>query len=210
MTQVTRAADARLAASIRSRSSMMFSAGGLVGWTIKTSAPRTFSSIRTKISPSANRVSVILHNSTPRCLAISSASPLLAFPESSLNPRSTPGKRSITVALKRRRDGKLGQLRPSCPRWIRTTILGSKDRCPAIGRGGIEMGAANLMGQDDRLNKRCRLAFENFDPGNGSEPEETGVGELPGHDRYGRTRPGHQRNGGGAKYLPQLVTSKSC
>src|SRR5690349_5738487 len=23
-----------------------------------------------------------------------------------------------------------------CPRWIRTTILGSKDRCPAIGRGG--------------------------------------------------------------------------
>ena len=25
-----------------------------------------------------------------------------------------------------------------CPRWIRTTILGSKDRCPAIGRGGSE------------------------------------------------------------------------
>ena len=26
--------------------------------------------------------------------------------------------------------------RINCPRWIRTTILGSKDRCPAIGRGG--------------------------------------------------------------------------
>src|SRR5215467_15599501 len=25
-----------------------------------------------------------------------------------------------------------------CPRWIRTTILGSKVRCPAIGRGGSE------------------------------------------------------------------------
>src|SRR5687768_18317437 len=104
MTQVTRAADARLAASIRSSSSMMFSAGGFVGWTIKASAPRTFSSIRTKISPSANRVSVILHSSTPRCLAISSASPLLALPEINLNARRTPGNRSITEALKRRRE----------------------------------------------------------------------------------------------------------
>ena len=28
------------------------------------------------------------------------------------------------------------QAHSNCPRWIRTTILGSKDRCPAIGRGG--------------------------------------------------------------------------
>ncbi len=32
---------------------MMFSAGGGVGWMMKTSRPRAFSSIRTKISPSA-------------------------------------------------------------------------------------------------------------------------------------------------------------
>jgi hypothetical protein len=37
---------------------MMFSAGGFVGWMMKTSRPRTFSSILTKISPSANRRSV--------------------------------------------------------------------------------------------------------------------------------------------------------
>ena len=42
---------------------MMFSAGGFVGWTMNTSLPRTFSSMRTKISPSANRVSVTLHSS---------------------------------------------------------------------------------------------------------------------------------------------------
>jgi hypothetical protein len=29
-----------------------------------------------------------------------------------------------------------------CPRWIRTTILGSKVRCPAIGRGGKRPAAA--------------------------------------------------------------------
>ena len=34
---------------------MMFSAGGFVGCTMKTSLPRTFSSMRTEISPSANR-----------------------------------------------------------------------------------------------------------------------------------------------------------
>jgi hypothetical protein len=28
--------------------------------------------------------------------------------------------------------------RPSCPSWIRTTIHGSRGRCPAVGRKGIE------------------------------------------------------------------------
>jgi len=65
MTTVIRAADARRAASIMSRSSMMLSAGGLVGWMMKTSLPRTFSSIRTKSSPSANRVDVHLQRSMP-------------------------------------------------------------------------------------------------------------------------------------------------
>ncbi len=36
-----------------------------------------------------------------------------------------------------------------CPRWIRTTILGSKVRCPAIGRGGSNR--SNLHGGGDRL-----------------------------------------------------------
>ena len=42
---------------------MMFSAGALVGCTMKTSLPRTFSSMRTKISPSANRLQVTLQSS---------------------------------------------------------------------------------------------------------------------------------------------------
>ena len=52
-TAVTRAADALLAASMSSRSSMMLSAGATVGWTMKTSRPRAFRSMRTKISLSA-------------------------------------------------------------------------------------------------------------------------------------------------------------
>ena len=36
--------------------------------------------------------------------------------------------------------------RPHCPRWIRTTILGSKVRCPAIGRGGKTMLHSYLQG----------------------------------------------------------------
>src|SRR6266511_1493502 len=47
---------------------------------MKQSRPRTFSSILTKISPSANRRSVTAHSGWPKCWAISSASGRLAVP----------------------------------------------------------------------------------------------------------------------------------
>src|SRR5262249_43258279 len=56
------------------------SAGGLVGWIMNTSRPRTFSSILTKISPSANRRIVIWQSGWPRCPATSSARGRLAVP----------------------------------------------------------------------------------------------------------------------------------
>ena len=65
---------------------MMLSAGGLVDCTMNTSLPRTFSSMRTKISPSAKRDTVTLQRSTPSWREISSASGRLLVPESSLNP----------------------------------------------------------------------------------------------------------------------------
>jgi hypothetical protein len=82
---VTRAAEARRAASMSSSSSTTFSAGGLVGCTMNTSAPRTFSSMRTKISPSANRVTFARVSSIPSERAISSANGRLAVPVSSLS-----------------------------------------------------------------------------------------------------------------------------
>src|SRR5213076_485145 len=47
---------------------------------MKTSRPRTFSSILTKISPSANRRIVTAHSGCPKCWAISSARGRLAVP----------------------------------------------------------------------------------------------------------------------------------
>src|SRR5687768_2029186 len=47
---------------------------------MNTSRPRTFSSILTKISPSANRRIVTAHSGCPKCWAISSARGRLAVP----------------------------------------------------------------------------------------------------------------------------------
>jgi hypothetical protein len=82
-TAVIRAALARLAASMRRSSSRMFSAGGPVGWTMNTSCPRTFSSILTKISPSANRLIVTQQSGRCNGLAIASASGRFAVPDMS-------------------------------------------------------------------------------------------------------------------------------
>jgi hypothetical protein len=65
---------------------MRLSAGGFVGWTMNRSIPRMFSSTRTKISPSAKRVQVSLHSSTPRQRATSSLSGRLPVPATSLKP----------------------------------------------------------------------------------------------------------------------------
>src|SRR5258707_12448994 len=42
----------------------------------------------------------------------------------------------------------------NCPRWIRTTITGSKDRCPAIGRGGRSAKASRYE-QAEQLCRPC-------------------------------------------------------
>ena len=65
---------------------MMLSAGGFVGCTMKTSLPLTFSSMRTKISPSANLVTVVLQNGTSRVCAISAHRSGLPGPAMSLKP----------------------------------------------------------------------------------------------------------------------------
>src|SRR2546426_8484922 len=77
---------------------------------MKTSRPRTFSSILTKISPSANRRIVTAHSGCPKCWAISSARGRLAVPARSSNwlrdndrsrigPRKVVGKPRIAKAL---------------------------------------------------------------------------------------------------------------
>src|SRR5881628_1922440 len=101
-TAVIRAALARRAASIRNNSSRWFSAGGLVGWMMNTSRPRTFSSILTKISPSAKRRIVTAHSGCPNCSAISSASGRLAVPARS-NSWLRESERSAMEALQNRR-----------------------------------------------------------------------------------------------------------
>jgi hypothetical protein len=54
--------------------------------TMKTSLPRTFSSIRTKISPSANLLQVTFVSGIPSCREISYANGRFAVPDNSLNP----------------------------------------------------------------------------------------------------------------------------
>ena len=60
----------------------VLSAGGCIGWIMKTSRPRAFSSMRTKISPSANRFSVTSASFSPMAAAISDANGSLAVPAS--------------------------------------------------------------------------------------------------------------------------------
>src|SRR6266550_3892412 len=69
---------------------------------MKTSRPRTFSSILTKISPSANRLIVTAHSGCPKCWAISSARGRLAVPARSSNwlrdnDRSRIGPRKVVA-----------------------------------------------------------------------------------------------------------------
>src|SRR5712692_1930826 len=77
---------------------------------MKTSRPRTFSSILTKISPSANRRIDTAHSGCPKCWAISSARGRLAVPARSSNwlrdidrsrigPRKVVGKPRVAKAL---------------------------------------------------------------------------------------------------------------
>src|SRR5436309_1575300 len=160
-----RAALARRAASIRNSSSRWFSAGGLVGWMMNTSRPRTFSSILTKISPSANRRIVTAHSGCPKCWAISSARGRLAVPARSSNwlrdndrsrigPRKVLGKPRIAKALP-----------PSAPRRMLVPVKDLQARLAAalsgrytiereIGRGGMSLV---YLARDLRNERRVAL-----------------------------------------------------
>jgi hypothetical protein len=84
MTAVIRAADARLSASMRISSSIRLSfAGNEFDWITKTSCPRTFSWISTKISMSAKRFTWPLVRGSFRCAPIASARGRLELPATS-------------------------------------------------------------------------------------------------------------------------------
>src|SRR3954452_1384695 len=80
-----RRAEARRSASVMISSSIRWSlAGNDVDWMMKTSEPRTFSWISTKISMSANRRTTALVSDRPRPSAMALASAGLELPASSL------------------------------------------------------------------------------------------------------------------------------
>src|SRR5438552_16348848 len=94
-----REALARRSASIMINISIrLWLVGGQVDWTRKTSSPRTFSSIFTKVSPSGNELTVHWPSSVPIDLAIARASGGLDVPAKIFTilyslwdePRTTP------------------------------------------------------------------------------------------------------------------------
>src|SRR5437879_1070103 len=87
-----RAALARRTASMITSSSMRFSlAGGQVGWTMNTSSPRTLSSIRTPISPSAYLKTLIAPSGRSRAAAIPRARSGLLVPLKTRIPAPVTG-----------------------------------------------------------------------------------------------------------------------
>src|SRR5690242_12100641 len=80
-----RRAEARRSASVMINSSIRWSLAGYdVDWRMKTSEPRTFSWISTKISMSADRRTTVFVNANPSSSAIAVASAGLELPATSL------------------------------------------------------------------------------------------------------------------------------
>src|SRR5437016_9259319 len=87
-----RAALARRTASMMTSNSIRFSlAGGQVGWTMNTSSPRTLSSIRTPISPSAYRKTLIAPSGRSRAAAMPRARSGLLVPLKTRIPAPVTG-----------------------------------------------------------------------------------------------------------------------
>src|SRR6185437_4098479 len=94
-----RPAEARRSASSMMSSSMRCSlVGKQVGWTRKTSAPRTFSSSWKWISPSEKRWNLDSPSGTPRNLQISSERGRLAEPEKILKRLSSESRDGLRAA----------------------------------------------------------------------------------------------------------------
>src|SRR5258706_8779102 len=117
---------------------------------MKTPRPRTFSSILTKSSPSANRRNVTAHSGCPKCWAISSASGLLAVParssswlrdndKSRIGPRKVVGKPRVAKALPRGAGDRIlepvDELRPR----LAAALAGRYTVERGIGRGGVSV-----------------------------------------------------------------------
>src|SRR3989442_3336709 len=155
---------------------------------MKTSRPRTFSSIFTKIWPSANRRIVTAHSGCPKCCAISSARGRLAVPASSNSWLRDSVKSAIGAAKNRRyvwrNEGVLQRLQEPEQR----RALGRKQRPEAVARAG---GLARV--RLDRLLERGRAPVVQEvrgrvqrDEGLGAEvgrprEPETDIGEVRSH-----------------------------
>src|SRR5438094_988182 len=114
-----RAAEARRAASIRSRSSMMLSAGVFVDphENLAVREPRYRGLAERNIQePRDFRAEIQVRRTAEKLETVSR------------------NRQSVHLLQPQKLNGE--EARINCPRWIRTTITGSKDRCPAIGRGG--------------------------------------------------------------------------
>src|SRR2546427_878854 len=132
---------------------------------MKTSRPRPFSSIWTKLSPSANRRIVTAHSGCPKCWAISSARGRLAVParssswlrdndKSRIGPRKVVGKPRVAKALPRTASRRILQpvdeLRPR----LTAALAGRYTVEREIGRGGMSVV---FLAYDLRLERRVAI-----------------------------------------------------
>src|SRR2546428_395430 len=132
---------------------------------MKTSRPRTFSSILTKISPSAKRRIVTAHSGCPKCWAISSARGRLAVParssswlrdndKSRIGPRKVVGKPRVAKALPAASGYRIlvpvDELRPR----LTAALAGRYTVEREIGRGGMSVV---FLAYDLRLERRVAI-----------------------------------------------------
>src|ERR1039458_7802294 len=98
--------------------------GGAVGWMMKISSPRTFSSIFTNVSPSGNGVIVILPSSRPMDLQMARARGSFAVPEKTFTDKKDFGlknknRRNRRNETERNFNNELG--------WRKTKLKGRRD-----------------------------------------------------------------------------------
>src|SRR6266550_4528230 len=132
---------------------------------MKTSRPRTFSSILTKISPSANRRIDTAHSGCPKCWAISSARGRLAVPARSSNwlrdndrsrigHRKVVGKPHVAKALPRRAVRRILEPVDGLQSRLAAALAGRYTIEREIGRGGMSIV---FLAYDPTLDRRVAI-----------------------------------------------------
>src|SRR6266576_3198661 len=132
---------------------------------MKTSRPRTFSSILTKSSPSANRRNVTAHNGCPKCWAISSARGRLAVParsrswlrdndRSRIGPRKVVGKPRVAKALPPTTRRRMLEPVDDLQSRLAAELAGRYTIEREIGRGGMSIV---YLAHDTRNERRVAL-----------------------------------------------------